>query len=97
MANIVLTEEQLQEMINRAAKKAVTEYSEKHACKLTEAERHMVHAQHTIMEEEGADTGVIRIIFQYGVTMKDITKKVRTFILIILGLVILAVAGKAIF
>jgi len=85
------------EETKKLIKEAIKEYNQDHPCKLSSGERHMVHAQHEIMDEEGADMGTWRIIIQYGVTVKDVTRKIRNSIILILALIVLAVSGKLIF
>ena len=85
-----MNEEQQKELI----KQAIHEYNDSHPCKLSDEERHLVHSLHEIGREEGAHTGTWRVIVQCGVSLTDLTKKVRTSILVILGLIILAIAGK---
>lgn len=87
-----LTQEQLKDII----KEAVAEYESKHPCKLPIAERAMVHAQYEAMVEEGANHGTFRILFQWGVSVKDVTKQVRRIVLITLGLLVIIFGAKAI-
>ena len=87
-----LTPEQLKALVQEA----VAEYESTHPCRLTDPERAMVHAQHEAMVEEGANHGTFRILFQWGVSVKDITKQVRRAVLVILGLLTLVFGAKAI-
>ena len=82
----------LEEMMERAAKKAVAEFSIQHPCHLSETERGLVHALHEISSEEGANHGHWRLIIQWGVSVKDVTKTIQRYILwVILGLCGIAV------
>jgi hypothetical protein len=91
-----MTPELLEEMMERAAKKAVAEYTKEHPCHLTEPERSMIHSLHEAMIEEGANHGTWRVLIQWGVNLTDITKQVRRGILLIIGLLALIFGAKLI-
>lgn len=88
------TPQQIDEMIERAAKKAVIEFELAHPCLLSSAERGLVRALHEIGAEEGANTGTWRIIIQTGRGWQDVTKRGRNMALALLFLIVLA-AGLA--
>ena len=84
--------ELLNEIIDKAALRAVEEYAKTHPCRLTDSERALIHAQHAAMVEEGANHGTFRIIIQMGKSWQDVTGGLRKFgMLVLIGIVIVGV------
>lgn len=63
----------------------------RHECFFNENERAMVHASHEAMVEEKANHGTIRVLFQWGVNLTDVTKQVRKWVLLALGGILLVI------
>ena len=86
-----LTKDQRKELI----REVISEYNDLHPCRFSESERHLIHSLQEITVEEKANAGTWRIIIQWGVNLRDVTKKVRTTIILLLGTFLIALGAKA--
>ena len=72
--------------VKQVVEETIAQYQKSHPCQFTVKEAGNLRAMTEVMDEEGANHGTIRIIFQFGRKVQDITGKVAGVVVALLAL-----------